>query len=375
MRRATTRYVLPLPVFVSFRSANHGVPLTTTHLKSLGLEMSATLRFPVKYAPECSETFEFLRAHGYVVIPDVLTAEECDSFIVDVWTWLESLGKGITQHNVSSWAPKQWIQMIHGIIKEYGIGQQQFMWNLRTHKEVVRVFQKLWGDERLVCSFDGMSLHRPKELVPTIQSVTKREDIDKPTDWMHLDHTPENPHESVQAFVSLYENTAEDGCLLVYEGSHLLFDEFFAARAENEKVAKHNWYKLTPRNHEWFASRHCRLVRVAAPKGCMVLWNSKTVHSSAFALEDRVKPVMRMVLYVCMVPRLYVDAKTQKKRRIMVLEGRTSSHSPLFPKYNAVVPRHPMLSGAAAKKAREQHTSHLRKRTWDEMSSDEKALI
>jgi hypothetical protein len=317
------------------------------------------------------------------VIPDILTAEECDSFIVDVWAWLESLGTGITQQNVSSWAPKHWIQMIHGIIKEYGIGQQQFMWNLRTHKKVVRVFKKLWGEEEeLVCSFDGMSLHRPKELVPSIRAVTKREDIDKPTSWMHLDHTPDNPHESVQAFVSLYENTAEDGCLLVYDGSHLLFNEFFVARkvaareeGKKKKVAKNNWYQLTPWDHEWFATRHCRLVRVAAPKGCMVLWNSKTVHSSAFALEDRVNPVMRMVLYVCMVPRRYVDKKTQTKRLTMVLEGRTSSHSPLFPKSNVVVPRHPLLSGEAAKKAREQHTSYLRKRTWDEMSSAEQALI
>ena len=30
----------------------------------------------------------------------------------------------------------------------------------------------------------------------------------------------ENPHQSVQSFVSLYENTTEDGCLMVYDGSH-----------------------------------------------------------------------------------------------------------------------------------------------------------
>ena len=337
--------------------------------------MSKTLCFPSTYAPKYSETFETLRAHGYLVIPGILTPEECDAFIVDVWAWLESLGKGITRQNVASWAPQQWISMIHGIIKGYGIGQQEFMWKLRTHKKVVRVFQKLWREEDLVCSFDGMSLHRPKELVPSIHSVTRRVDVDKPTNWMHLDHTPENPHESVQAFVSLFENTAEDGCLLVYDGSHLLFDEFFAARAEGEKVAGDNWYLLTPRDHAWFAARHCRLVRVAAPKGCMVLWNSKTVHSSAFAMEDRVRPMMRMVLYVCMVPRKYVDSKTQKRRRAMVLGGRTSSHSPLFPKVNPVVPRHPMLSGKAAKEARVHHTSHLRKRTWSDMAAAEKALI
>lgn len=335
--------------------------------------MSRYLSFPVdrfRCSDEYSSAFRSLHTHGYAVIPCILTPEECSVFIAAVWTWLESLGLGITRDNVNSWAPKNWISMIHGIIKGYGIGQQEFMWNLRQHTNVVKVFQTLWNVTDVVCSFDGMSLHRPKELVRSLHSVTKRADVNKPTNWMHLDHTPDNPHESVQSFVSLYENTSEDGCLLVYDGSHLLFSEFFSTRQ-----GKQNWYKYTPEDHAWLQARGCPLVRVAAPQGSMVLWNSKTVHSSAFAMEDRVKPVMRMVLYVCMVPRWCVDLKTQQRRRKMVIDGRTSSHSPIFTKVNPVVPRHPMLKGAKAKEARIVQMGHLRKRAWKEISNSNKALI
>ena len=168
--------------------------------------MNATVaQFPEQYEPKYSPVFESLREHGYVVIPAILTPDECTAMQTEVWAWLESLDVGITRDNVDTWAPKHWISMIHGIIKGYGVGQQPFMWKLRTHKRVQRVFQKLWGTKHLVCSFDGMSIHRPKELVPSIQGATKRADADKPTSWMHVDHTPENPHQSVQSFVSLYE--------------------------------------------------------------------------------------------------------------------------------------------------------------------------
>ena len=335
--------------------------------------MNATVaQFPEQYEPKYSPVFESLREHGYVVIPAILTPDECTAMQTEVWAWLESLDVGITRDNVDTWAPKHWISMIHGIIKGYGVGQQPFMWKLRTHKRVQRVFQKLWGTKHLVCSFDGMSIHRPKELVPSIQGATKRADADKPTSWMHVDHTPENPHQSVQSFVSLYENTAEDGCLMVYDGSHKLFDELFATK---QQKPRDNWYRYTPEDHAWMQDRGCKLVRVAAPIGSMVLWNSKTVHSSAYAMEDRAKPTMRMVLYACMVPRTCISAKGQEKRRKMVIDGRTSSHSPIYPKVNPVVPRHPMLKGEQAKQARIKHNTYLRKRKWEAIDIEQQLII
>lgn len=330
------------------------------------------LRFPDQYEPKYAPVFESLRKHGYVVIPAILSPGECTALQAEVWTWLESLPAGILRDRVDTWKPKQWITMIHGIIKGYGIGQQEFMWKVRTHKRVQRVFKKLWGTKKLVCSFDGMSLHRPKEFVPSLKGVTTRANAHKPTNWMHVDHTPENRNESVQSFVSLYENTAEDGCLMVYDASHKLFDEFFALK---RGVKPCNWYKYTQEDHVWMQERGCKLVRVAAPMGSMVLWNSKTVHSSAYAMEDRPRPTMRMVLYACMVPRSCISPRTQIKRRQMVLDGLTTSHSPIDPKKNEVVPRHPMLKGEEARDARVMHYGLLRKRKWDEIDVVQQKLI
>ena len=76
-----------------------------------------------------------------------------------------------------------------------------------------------------------------------------------------------------------------------------------------------------------------------------------------------------------MVPRSCISTKTQIKRRKMVMEGHTSSHSPITPKKNDVVPRHPMLKGQEAKLAKDFHHGLLRKRKWDEIDVAQQNII
>jgi hypothetical protein len=57
------------------------------------------------------------------------------------------------------------------------------------------------------------------------------------------------------------------------------------------------------------------------------------------------------------------------------MEGFTSSHSPIDPKKNEVVPRHPMLKGEEAKLSRVYHHGLLRKRKWEEIDVAQQLII
>ncbi len=76
----------------------------------------------------------------------------------------------------TAWRGNRELDHIHGIIKSYGIGQADFMWDIRTHPNVVNVFQQIWNTKDLLVSFDGAG-HYPadgKNRAP-------------PTNWAHRD--------------------------------------------------------------------------------------------------------------------------------------------------------------------------------------------
>ena len=49
-------------------------------------------------------------------------------------------------------------------MREYGIGQSEFLWYLRGIDKISKVFSMMWNDDDLITSFDGCGLFRPPEL-------------------------------------------------------------------------------------------------------------------------------------------------------------------------------------------------------------------
>jgi len=40
---------------------------------------------------------------------------------------------------------------------QYGVGHEQFLWDLRTEPTIVDKFAKIWGTEALLANYDGLN--------------------------------------------------------------------------------------------------------------------------------------------------------------------------------------------------------------------------
>ena len=72
-----------------------------------------------------------LKNEGYCVIPNILTGQECDLAIEQIWDWLESLGTGIDRNNEETWISANWPHSTRGIIQHLRVGHEEFVWNIR----------------------------------------------------------------------------------------------------------------------------------------------------------------------------------------------------------------------------------------------------
>lgn len=48
------------------------------------------------------------------------------------------------------------------VIQHYGISHEDFVWQIRQEPGVIDVFEKVWGTEDLICSFDAFNCTFPK---------------------------------------------------------------------------------------------------------------------------------------------------------------------------------------------------------------------
>jgi hypothetical protein len=179
--------------------------------------------------------FSHLEEHGYVVIPNVLSADECNASINGMWQWLSVISGGVIQRSrPSTWAePSEdtpngmWPFCCRekGIIQWYSSCHQQFVWDIRQHPSVVAIFARLWGcDARdLLVSFDAVNIQRPIEYLDTVGITGHTTRFNNA--WHHIDQSAGvRGRVCVQSFVNLNDSAEDDGCLIVDPGSHRLHE-------------------------------------------------------------------------------------------------------------------------------------------------------
>jgi hypothetical protein len=292
-----------------------------------------------------------LDEHGYVVVPNVLTAAECDATVDGMWQWLDTFSEGQVKRNDPATWKRHW-PYTHGpkgIIQWYSIGHAPFVWDVRQHPRVHRVFTEVWGpaspaspaspgqDQDLLVSFDGVCIQRPPEQLRAGSHSAPLSDT-----WQHADKGKTKMDQlSVQSFVNLEETDEGDGCLVVRPGSHKLHKLFLETFGDD--FDRSDWLLLEQKHRDWYDAQGCPAKRVAAPKGAMVLWRSETIHCNSTAQPGRAHPErFRYVVYVCMAPRSLASAATLRKKQLYFEQGRMTSH---YPHQLKVFPKRPFLHG------------------------------
>jgi hypothetical protein len=147
--------------------------------------------------------------------------------------WLGSLNTGVTA-NPTTWNEARWPKSGKGIWHSYGCGHSAASWALRCHPDVRALFSAVHScnPADLISGFDGLGFIRPPELLRQIGV-----EPEEYGSWPHLDFMPQQRgvvrerYDVIQGNIALYNAGPEDGGLVVYAGSHKLFDPMWEGRA------------------------------------------------------------------------------------------------------------------------------------------------
>ena len=236
--------------------------------------------------------FKELEENGYSVVSDVIPPEECDAAIREYRKWL------------SQFRGTSWPRTFHGIINWFNTGHMTPTWEMRLKTK--KVFSQLWKTDKLLTSFDAISIGRPPE--------HGQEKFETPGEhWLHTDQiaTRLGLH-AYQGALYLEEQSEDDWTFHVLEGSHNHLDSFYDHHPQAVKKSEPlGYYHISPEEMEFFKEAGVTdIVRVPVPKGGMVLWDSRLVHANARPLYGRKNPGRwRFALFVSMTPAIWASEK------------------------------------------------------------------
>jgi hypothetical protein len=146
--------------------------------------------------------------------------------------------------------------------------------------------------------------------------------------WCHVDQTLEQGTGRlyVQAYLTLSDALDEekDPGNRFYEGSHKIFEEFFS---QSKRGNNDGWILLSDEQRIELKQK-CPLVKPTYPKGSVVLWDSRTVHSPSSG-TDFARGRFCIYFNYCPLWEKQNDQTTLKKKRQAFLERRATTHRPV----------------------------------------------
>ncbi len=210
-----------------------------------------------------------------------------------------------------------------GIIDDCGIGQSDFMWNIRSNRNIKRVYSHIWNTNELLTSFDGCGVYRNWYYESTWKTTTG---------WYHVDQNPilKPDRCCIQGFISLTDQNEKTGGLIVFPYTHLRFNEI------NDLARRPKDFVVIPWTHSILDRGRAIGKFIQCQSGDLVLWDSRLVHcnSSAFVVDEQLKKqsidLLRIVAYISMSPVTFVRDRTidqfRKQRKLMVQNNCTLTH-------------------------------------------------
>ena len=318
---------------------------TFANAQSLDMRMVAEEpRAPASYLKDLEEL-------GYCVIPEVLPRSEAEALYERVWhEFIEAAWPNCKLNDRSNWRETFPIHNKMGIFAGPA-GQTQVMWDLRQDPRIVDIFAQIWNTGDLIVSMDGLSFMCPPEiregyvgLWPHVdQGILRRLDNvahsnHPPIDFVSESSLKTQPYTIQGQF--LFEDSLEgDGGFYCIPKSHLRFAEFAPQLELIDETARRG-ERMHARNKfvdEFFKNStdetgapYC-MKHIQAPRGSLILWDSRTLHWNQHANADRPHrdhPKVRMVGYLCYVPktRLTDEARVQRKKAFEA--GVATGHNP-----------------------------------------------
>ena len=204
----------------------------------------------------------YLDTHGVAVIPNILTEDECINYRNRIWAELNHVTQGrFDINNKDTWREFYKFYPLHSmLLQHFSLGHMQPIWDIRTHNNVCKPFEKIWNTDKnnLLVSFDGLSVHLPPE------KTNKG--------WFHNEwyHTDQSSHKigkhCIQGMVNLYDVNDGDATLSILEKSHNYHSSFFE---DNNIDNRSDWYKLKNEDineKQYFINKGCKQYKTVVDK-------------------------------------------------------------------------------------------------------------
>eukprot|EP00877_Chromochloris_zofingiensis_P007156 jgi/Chrzof1/2694/Cz11g25140.t1 len=261
-----------------------------------------------------------LREHGWAVVEGVLPPDRCESAISAAWDWLESLGTGIKRTDPTTWDASRWPPGNFGIISTLEVAHQGFVWDVRKHPRVVKVFEELWGTNELLTSFDSINVLRPREY----GTSKMKADYQKP--WWHVDQAPTRlGMHCIQGILNLTSVQPDSATLMVKDKSYHAHHDFWeqSSMLEADKQKQGDFYRFQPDEMPYWDSYET--VAVRGGPGSLFIWDSRTVHMNQPATADG---IWRFVVYCCYQPRALATPTDLETKQDAYREYKVTTHWP-----------------------------------------------
>ena len=285
---------------------------------------------------------ERMETDGYVVVRNVLTADECTVELNRLWDFVEATSPGISRDDAKTWYPPTsssangdvtvdpwphsgWI-WLSDMCQSY---QGGWLFSELREKLATRVFEKIYGTHELHSSKEGFTFHRPTCTPegydhPLLHAKPPRVcNQETHTSGEHLDqrasHTGLQCLQSSTAFV---DQTAKDGCFLCWPGSH----KEHARMTKDIWRGRSDWVPLTDAEVDELRSLGYTPQRVPVNAGDVILWRSDLCHCGAKPIGLR--PGFRAVSYTCMMPASLTTNDVWAHKWTEFVSGLSGDHRP-----------------------------------------------
>jgi hypothetical protein len=293
-----------------------------------------------------------IESDGYIVLPKVFTSSECDEHYDKLWDFVLKTSPSLDRADPDTWYPDAksagagaadpWVHSGFGNLPDMS---QSFSagWVFSDLRELLaeRVFQPLYGTDRLHSSKEGFTFHRPTcGSVVSDAARYRHPNLDKPkprvcgkesnTDGEHFDQrAADTGLQCIQSSTALLDQSEDDGCFKCWPGSHKLH----ATMTENVYRARNDWVALTDDELLFLRENGYEPKRVPVGKGDVILWRSDLCHCGVAPL--RPVTTFRAVSYTCMLPASLTDSfgsEAMLTRKFQEYEATlTGDHRPDLP--------------------------------------------
>lgn len=251
-----------------------------------------------------------LAREGILVVKNVLDAATCLALKQDMVEWLRI--RNVEVNNPVTWKSynNDYFEMsssILGMMNSGDICESACVQNAKSSPRLKQLFCDIYEVpvSELVMERGGVFWgfppeHYPGGRIPTDPTGGYAHWSDM---WMHSDRGRNTVMPSTLLTTVILENVEfQDHGFVYLSNSHVYHDEFFASHPKGSLdlescLEETDYVQLTFEDVKYFEGKGCQWRKVVAPKGSVIVWDTRLIHSTCSPLKGRPRPKPRFVIY------------------------------------------------------------------------------